>query len=225
VVGTLVSQRARNIDAADAPRLLRLFNDRADELNESPFLAAVRAGKTDYSAHWERGKGGEVVPNLPDEWDIKSYVLIFRLFFQDLDGFSFDCLSQLYPKLEISNCLKVRADEVQSFVKKFLGGTSQIILDGEEISRQQIFDTLMYGGLAHANYDKHPLYEKWASHGLQKILAYKGFVHTLIGLTQAIFWMRRVNRDALQDLDESNRQGPGIVAAPRVPLAAYRLSG
>jgi hypothetical protein len=203
MVGTpQISQRAKNINAADAPRLLRLFNTKAEELNESPFIAAVRAGKVNWSAHWERDKGGEVVPNLPDEWDINGYVLPFRLFFQDRDGFSFDCLSQLYPKLDISNCLKVRADEVQGYVKRHMGALSPVILDGEQMGRQQIFDTLMYGGLAHVNEDKQPMYDKWASHGLQKILVYSEFVQTLAALTQAIFWMRRVNRDALQELEE-----------------------
>ena len=203
-MASAISQRARNINASDAPRLLQLFNAKAEELNGSPFIAALRAGKVGWSGHWERGKMSEVLPNYPDVWDIKGYVLIFRLFFQDLDGFSFDCLSQLYPKLEVSNCIKVRADELQRQVRRYLDALSPVILDGVQVERRQIFETVMYGALAHVNDEKKPIHDRWAAHELQRILVYSEFVRTLAVLTDGIFWMRVVNRDALQELRERN---------------------
>jgi hypothetical protein len=192
-------------------RLLRVFNAKAERLNRRGFLASFRAGNTGYDWHWRRGEEVRMERYLPNEDERDAYVLTLRLFVQDRDGFSFRRLERLYPHLGVAPDLVERVRAVRTRVNAYLDAPSQVILNHREPTRREIFEVFLYGGLAHTDPDKWAVFEAWREHAIQWPLVEESFTRTATQVTEGIFQMRRVNLDAIAQL-ESARGGDPVSA-------------
>ena len=193
---------------AEAVRRLELFNAKATKLNGSRFLAAARSGRQGYRIAGKLGVGYELESHLPDDEDIESYVLTLRLFLQRLDRIDLKSIATTYESLPVSSTLQTRAGGIAKSVELYLDAQSPIIIDQQRLSRRTVWETILYGGLAHANPDKHPTYVTWTADELKRVVTHDQFVDIALVITQAIFDMRHVNIDALVELRKEIEVAP-----------------
>jgi hypothetical protein len=189
-------------------RTLRVFNDKAERLNRSGFLASYRAGNRGYDRHWRQGEEFQMERHLPSEDERDAFVLTLRLFVQDRDGFSFRRIDKLYGSLPLTPDLPERIREIRRRVNRYLDAPSNIILDHRIPLRREVFDVFLYGGLAHTDPDKWAVFERWREHALQWSLVEEDFTLTATQVTQGIFLMREVNLQAIEQLESENKQSP-----------------
>jgi hypothetical protein len=187
---------------ADALYTLNLFNERAAELNESRWLASMRAGKGSYNISWKEGEGTKVTHDMPDREELKAYVLTFRLFLQKSESFSFWRLRSLYPRLDaVSEELRSEALGLIERVNAYLDAMSCIVMTNEEVTRRHLLDVVLHGGLAHSNNRTNKeILDYWRSRPDLEVVIDSGFAEIVLTLTNGIFMMRRLNLRALEEL-------------------------
>ena len=85
-------------------------------------------------------------------------------------------------------------------------GTPEIRVDSEKVTHRVILETFLYGDLAHANEDKRKTREIWRA--LPVGLLFESTFEYVVGeLMRFIFWLARMNDEAIQFLERlSNPQ-------------------
>jgi hypothetical protein len=188
------------VSTADAERRLRTFNQKAEHLNGSRFLAAVRDGKTTWRWLSRPGLGMQAERNLPHYEEIEAFVLTLRMFRQDRDGISVRAMAALYERLPLPQALIEEVREIRKDLNVFLDGLTPFVLQGEPLSRRRVMDTMLYGGLTHVDPSKQPEYERWRRDELLFTAIEAEFVDIICVVTQAVFWIRQVNLRAIEHL-------------------------
>jgi hypothetical protein len=136
----------------------------------------------------------------PTEEAIDAFVLTLRLFVQDNEPISFRNMAELYAMLPIDPELVARFSEGTAKVNAFLDQWSHIEASGRRVSNREVFETYLYGGLAHANPDKKEEFDRWAAYapllGMFR-MTFTGVITELLGF---ILWTHEFNRVVLQQL-------------------------
>jgi hypothetical protein len=81
----------------------------------------------------------------------------------------------------------------------------RFVILGESIDRHTLLSVWLYGRLAHVNKDKREVLQRWQVDEDIAPLFQHEFESIIVGLTQAVFWMRQVHLRALDEL----RRGSG----------------
>ena len=85
-------------------------------------------------------------------------------------------------------------------------GTPEIRVDGEKVTHRVILEAFLYGDLAHANEDKRKTCEIWRALPVGLLLE-STFEYVVGELMRFMFWLARMNDEAIQFLDRlSNPQ-------------------
>jgi hypothetical protein len=188
--------------APEARRVLGLFNKKAEKLNGLQFLAAVRAGKGSYKM---RGFGGllEVTGDFATVDEVDAFVLTLRLFVQNNEPISLYRIGKLYRDTLELTPLAVRIAGLREKVNRFLDAGSPIVWQKEQLPRRRILDVFFYGGLAHTHPGKAKEYSRWMEHEYMAMPFEAEFYNILAAVTQTIFWIRQVNLEALELLEDA----------------------
>jgi hypothetical protein len=90
------------------------------------------------------------------EDDVDAFVLNLRLLIQDGDGFSIRCLAKIYEKDGVPQELSEAFDKQRQKWETYRSSMSLLIKPGgtEKLSNGELFDIILYGGLAHQD-EKH----------------------------------------------------------------------
>jgi hypothetical protein len=188
---------------AEAIYTLKLFNEKAAELNDSRWLQSMRDGKGNSNISWKMGEGVTVTHDMPHREELKAYVMDFRLFFLDNESFSFKNLRHLYSSLdEVSQEIRLEALNLIERVKKHLEADSNVIMSGRTVTRRRVFEVAINGGMAHSNNrGNKEIADHWRSRPDLDVILNSHFADILLDLTQkAIFKMRLLNLRALEAL-------------------------
>jgi hypothetical protein len=178
---------------------LRLYNEKAAELNASTFVRQVREGRPVF--RFLSGPFRAIREGGPDAEAMKAFVLTFRLFCRDRDGLSFREIEQLYESLPVSARLKEEIKGIRADVNRFLDGNTPIVVSGETISRRHLFDTWLFGEVAHLNPERRAQLRAWRVEDDIRPLYQHEFEDITLALLQAVFWVRTTNLDALAELE------------------------
>src|SRR5437764_10886994 len=130
--------------------LLRLYCEKASELNDSAFLRAVRDGpRTTFQLG---GKPFRAVrEGGPSTEAMKAFVLTFRLFLQDRDRLSFRVIEKLISALPVASQVKSEAATIRGSVNAYLDRVSPLVIESQAIRRRSLLDAWLYGEVAHVN--------------------------------------------------------------------------
>lgn len=129
---------------------LKLFNLRAQRLEQSKFMDWLR-NKHPKNPDMKRIMAGDwlAYEGLTAD-DLDAFCFNLRLLIQDRDGYSLRCLAEYYK------CLPSEAVELSKLVKEerdslnaFLDEKSLVQLRGHNVTDQNFFEIVLYGGLAH----------------------------------------------------------------------------
>ncbi len=189
---------------AAALRALRLFNEKADKLEKLGFTRRITSEETRVTVHFQAEGGITGERYGPDDESIEAFVLTFRFFVQDNEPTSIRRMDRMYEELWatslLSDSLAEDFHKVREDLNEFLDKNTHVHYFGKTITRRDIYDTFMWGGLAHANEKKKAVYDEWQSLPfLFDMLEYE-FVRVLVTYLKGIFFMRSLNEKAIEEL-------------------------
>jgi hypothetical protein len=120
------------------------------------------------------------------------------MFIRDGDGISFREMREVYDEVSVPIELRSRFRECRDGINRFLDAQPPDVSlndNGKELSRREVLDVVVYGGLAHANPQKRAIYERWRAKPPWFALVWDCFVVTLTGLCQAARDIRELNAE------------------------------
>lgn len=189
-------------DTRAAIRALRLFNEKADKLENLEFVRSIRSQKFGYTISFDVGREFKVERHGPSDEAVDAFVLTYRFFVQDNELTSFRRMADLYATLPVETPWKEGAQNTRRDLNAFLDGLTQMIVGGHHITRRELHDVFLYGNLAHANKAKTDQFEEWAKRdGLIPILQTE-FIEILAEVFETIRWYHSANTDVLKLLDD-----------------------
>jgi hypothetical protein len=179
--------------------LLRLYCEKASELNDSAFLLAIREGpRTTFQLGGQPFRA--VREGGPSTEAMKAFVLTFRLFLQDRDRLSFRAMESLLSALPVESQVKSEAVTIRGSVNAYLDRFSPFVIKSEAIPRRSLLDAWLYGEVAHVNPDKREILRGWRVEDDVRPLWQYEFESVVVHLTGYIFALRLVILRALDAL-------------------------
>lgn len=187
-----------------ALRALRLFNEKADKLDRLSFIDQVFEKPIGFRLRGDQD--GFIVSRLgPSAESIDAFCLTMRFFIQDTEPSSFRRLSSVYAFLgEMEIVDQASVDEFESAREAIKDLSAPIAyippFEGKSYTPWEIFDTIFYGALSHANDEKARLYERWRARTEVLLVMENWFVKTLATLILSIDRVRPINKRAIESL-------------------------
>jgi len=189
------------MDKMDAILTLKLFNEKVDKLINSRFVKHIQDNKglrVSMKSSVEEKVG--ISHNLPDQDAIDAFVLTIRFFIQDNEPTSLRNMAKLYTEISVSQEIKGDFNYVRDKLNLELDKKSMFNLQGKDLTRREVFDTFIYGGLAHAEAEKKEDFDKWMQ--LEPLSAFitAEFNNVLIYFLDCIAYIKKVNLRAIEEL-------------------------
>ena len=177
---------------------LKLFNEKAQRLRDSRFIEILKnSGTTAISLQYRKDEGVQIESTLPDTDSIDAFVLNIRFFIQNNEKSSFENISKIYDELNIENKYKVQVEEARKELNSYLDSESHININNKKITRRNIFDTYIYGGLAHANPQKKKIYDEWMKEPMLSQFLNFEFVNILTDFIRIINYIASINLEVI----------------------------
>ncbi len=185
---------------------LRFFNEKANELADSTFLQAMLHGQVRFTLSGLQSAEVAVEYSGPKGEMVKAFVLTFRFFIQDNEKSSLGSMAKAYQ--ELASASFIAEDTLQRFVSArkainaYLDNPSpnpELAFDDRVLTRRDIMDVFVYGGLAHAT--KKAQYDRWAAHPVAFPSLQMQFSVVLFKVLQTILYIRDLNAQVIDQLE------------------------
>nr|WP_321498350.1 hypothetical protein [uncultured Methanolobus sp.] len=153
----------------DDYKVLELFNEKVTKLENNSFVKHIFSQQIGFSMSWEKGKNVEFEKNFPEKESIDSFVLTLRYFIQNNEKISFQNIAKIYDKLPDSDQKKEFFKDAVAKLNHFLDAPDKQLTIKEKdklLTKRDIFNTIIYGELAHANEEKREIYKDWMKNPL-----------------------------------------------------------
>jgi hypothetical protein len=178
---------------------LKLFNEKADKLRNSKFVASAVAD-SGVNLSWTEGQPAEVSRKGPDQENIDAFVLTLRFFLQDNEPISFRNLStNIYSSSLISEEHRHQFERARSALNDFLDGNTMFNFGGI-ITRRELMNVFIFGDLSHANWEKKEKFEEWMASSLVSPFFENEFVTVLFEILNIVLFVQKLNQQVLADL-------------------------
>ena len=150
----------------DALFSLNLFNEKTDRLINSGYIKHIQANKgLNVSIKVSNNDPFIVTHNLPQQDIIDAFVLTIRFFIQDNECSSLNNLSNLYNQFPLSKKtikdFKTARNKLNSEFEKKTSFHLNFRNKATHLTHRDVFDTFIYGGLAHARRKKKIEFDRW----------------------------------------------------------------
>jgi len=187
-----------------ATRTLRLFNEKADKLEALSFTETLISEPLAFHLKYDSEKGGAAWRTGPRGESVDAFILTFRYFVQDNEPTSLRNMTRLHDDLyAVSLVPQTIAEEfraARNHVNEVLDSEMHMEYNGKQLTRRDVYEVFLWGGLAHANKTKKALYDEWRDFPLPMffLMLEREFIATLGRILGAIFAMRDINTRALE---------------------------
>ncbi len=193
------------LELDESLRILALIVEKADKLHGLGFTRhLLNGGHIGFSGNAEPD-GFALKRDGPTEEEIDAFVLTLRFFVQNNEPTSIENIVKLFRDLPLAQERIDAAVRSRQTLNERLDQPGSIQLGDEQLTRRQIFEVFLYGGLAHANPTKKVIYDGWATDPIRFMLLQVEFTSILVDLLNAISWFGRASRAASRIL--SAREG------------------
>ena len=188
------------MNKSEAIAALKLFNEKVDKLIDSSFLKQIQEKGLKVSLKSSISKEVEISDTLPDQDAIDAFVLNIRFVIQDNECSSLHNLATLYNEIPLSLDIKDNFNFVRDKLNSEFDIKSWFHLQGKDLTRREIFETFIYGGLAHANQIKKQDFDMWMS--IKPLAAFitAEFYNFLIYFLHCVANIKKTNLKALEEL-------------------------
>lgn len=190
------------MNKSEAVGALKLFNEKVDKLIDSRFIKHIQEKGLNVSFNVSASAGVKIDDTIPDQEAIDAFVLTIRFFIQDNESSSLRNMAKLYDRISLPLDLKDNFNSAKEKLNKFLDEQSaiNIRLKDKSLTNREIFDTFIYGGLAHADKAKKSNFDAWMQHEDLAKLITAIFSSILKDFLYCIAYIRKVNIKALEEL-------------------------
>ena len=183
----------------EAVRALWLFNEKAEKLLSNSFSQWVLENKSTFNLHFAQGEAPQIALEIPDGDAVDAFVLTVRFFCQDNEVISLRNIATVYDDDGIPDDVRDRFRDAREKHNRFLDSPSTVEIDGEMITNRKLWETFLYGELAHANPEKKELYDYWMTLGIiASVLRYR-FCTVLTEWLRVTDYIRHLNLEVLEE--------------------------
>ncbi len=183
---------------------VKLFNEKAQKLSSSNFVGKIIAGESSITIAAKKGERVKVQARTPGE-STDAFVLTLRMFIQDNERISIHNMSELYERLPVPEQTKEKFRKLRKHLNDTLDEPSMIQMNEKHFTKRELFETMLYGDLAHINPEKRKVVHEMKQFGLVYPLAKVEFESILVELLGTISEIAIVNTEVLSDLTKSRK--------------------
>jgi len=185
------------ITVLDAIRRLRLFNEKVEKLERCSFVTKVFRPDHGVTIHFGTDQPLTITKVGADEEATDALVLTLRFFFQEKDDISLRQITELYQRLPIRDEDKGKVRMAFRNIEQFLDCDVGVVFEGLALTNRIIFETFLYGDLAHVADNKRPLYEAWVKAVPFSTLAMCWFEDIVAQVLSTVFALKRFNEQTI----------------------------
>ena len=192
------------MDIDEGLTALKKFNEKAEKLRRLTFtdiiLKKLNKVIIDYS-----GKRGLIIKRKgANEEQIDAFLFTLRFFYNKRDGCSFGAIRDFYNTLPIPKDKRDLLNSLLDGLDQFMNSKALMAFEGQGYTRKEIFDTFMWGELAHETDDKLvEQYNRWMKNKLNGYLFESEFIFILSGILMNIFAIEELNKEVIAYLEEN----------------------
>lgn len=192
---------------------LRRFNRRVDRLEQSGFWRRYEKEKPEVGSRMENVSVKRTGPNTFemkgtiyselqefDQDEINAFVLDYRQFTQDNDPISIGNLAKIYRNAWVPEGPRKRFEEARAKLNRHRDRPTVIAFREQLLSIRVLVDTVVYGGLAHANPEKSAVFESWEQSGIMGFIWVEFFAY-LRDFMQTLKFFRLLNSHLIAIVD------------------------
>lgn len=188
------------MNKTEAISTLKLFNEKVDRLINSRFVKHIQEKGLKVSMKSSQGKKVDISHTLPDQDAIDAFTLTVRFFIQDNEPSSLNNMAGLYNEIPVSTDIKDDFNYTRDKLNSELDKKSMFNFKNKHLTKREIFDTFIYGGLAHAKPKKKKEFDAWMRVELFAAFITSDFANTLIYFLNCIAYIKKVNFKAIEEL-------------------------
>jgi hypothetical protein len=201
---------AQNIANARALRLLRLFNEKAQELKSYSFIGKAFHPEAGITAHFDFEKQTAEVKRVGADNEARAAMCsVLRFFLQPRDGIELHKVAELYQNVpakdEDKHSVSENLKELDSFLDQ-VTIPSMSLNNEPPLSHRRILEIFLYGNLVHANSkphdDKRRVFESWRKNKIAYPILENYFEYIVGETIKYILWLAAVNADAIMALEQ-----------------------
>lgn len=183
-------------------KILERFNERVNRLEKSKLVKWTFTPRQEPQDNVALSKDWLALRGLhKDEFD--GFILNFRFLIQDRDGFSVLCVKKFYENLpQIFDEEKDQFDKIYKSLKDYLSERSLINIQNKNLSNQDFFEIIFYGGLAHENADKIDSFMT-LTRGIINGIVFYWFSNVLFGYLKHFIMIRDLNKDVIRKAERT----------------------
>ena len=189
---------------------LELFNEKTEKLARLSFIETIFKYNSGVSIKISKREDGlyDLIQERrgPLEEAIDAFVLTIRFFIQDNEPISLRRLAKIYDIAPIEKKLKeefiLLKNQINTYLDSNLAVAITINNNEEILTHRKILNTVIYGGLSHANTKKKRKYDFWMKSPLKAIIE-NDFVCSLTILFEDIKSICDLNKIIIKTLEPS----------------------
>src|SRR5687768_7878631 len=121
---------------------LRLFNEKADRLDQGGFIRTLLANGMKLTISWEPGVSTYKLKGL-DQDGIDAFILNYRFFIQNNERISFAKMAILYESLPVADEMKESFRQIRDSLNQFFQVPSSVTLGSNVLTFGHILDTFI----------------------------------------------------------------------------------
>lgn len=181
---------------------LKFFNEKATKLQRLSFTQSVFTQAPGVTATFlAEPPSAEIQIRTPHEESIDAFLYTFRFFIMSNEEISFRNMSEIYEKLPIAEEKKQQLRSARENLNRWLDSNSYFNVDDETLTNRHIMETIINGGLGHAN-DKKRVneYKMWAETPILPFLKVE-FISIIAHIFKMIWYFRSLHEGILKDLE------------------------
>ncbi len=190
---------------SEAILTLNLFNEKVDKLINSRFVKHIQENGLKVSIKSSVNEGVSISDTFPDQDAIDAFILNLRFFIQDNESSSLRNMNNLYNEVTITPSLKNDFNFVRNKFNLELDKKTNINLRGNDITYREIFETFIYGELAHVNPDKKAIFDTWMKDKALASFIAAEFHNILFYFLNCIANIKKTNLKALEEITHPNK--------------------
>lgn len=178
---------------------LILFNEKVDRLERCRLTRRMATPR--YKIQYDKIMNREWIAfDDVSEDDVDSFVLNLRLLIQPKDCFSIKCISKIYKKDGIPKELSKAFDEQEQSWETYRNSMSVLTNPNgsDKMSNGDLFDILLYGGLAHQNKDKVINFYKLTKQGAVSAIVFGYFLSSLNTILNILRNIKEINNRTIE---------------------------
>ena len=186
-----------------------LFNEKVDKLNNNSFTKKITSENFGIRISTKKDETTVIEKILPTDEEIESFVLTIRFFCQDNESSGESSsigklADNTYSKLPDNREEKIEFISARNKLNEYLDSPDKSLkmsYNGKVLTPRKIFDTILYGELAHSNKAKRVKYKEWMSHPIFGPILEAEFVLILSKILSCVLFIQTINESLINDYD------------------------